>query len=346
MRILLGMSGGVDSTYSAEILKNEGHVIEGAVLVMHGETDTDGAVRAAEKAGIPIHVIDCKAEFEKNVSDFFVREYACGRTPNPCTVCNRTVKFQKLCEFASENGFDRIATGHYADVCYENGRYYIKKGADERKDQSYMLWNLTQEQLSRLTLPLARLTKSEIKASALELGIEAASRPESQDICFLPDGNYAEFVASRLGEGYAKAASEGDFTDPDGNVLGRHKGIINYTVGQRKGLGIALGKRMFVSAIDPVKNTVTLMPDGGAYSRKAQIGSLNFQKMSAPVNGETEIRADVKVRYAAKPVTADIRIKGEMAEIEFAEEVRAVTPGQSAVVYGEDGGILFGGAFV
>lgn len=345
MKILLGMSGGVDSSYTAEILKRNGFDVEGAVLVMHGETDTEGAQRAAEKTGIPLHVIDCRAEFETEVADYFAREYACGRTPNPCTVCNRTVKFQKLYEYASENGFDKIATGHYADIGYENDRFFIKKGADEKKDQSYMLWNLTQEQLSMLVLPLSSLTKAEIKERAAELGVQAAGKPESQDICFLPNGSYAEFVRSRLGDKYADVVKEGDFIDPDGNVLGRHKGIINYTVGQRRGLGIALGKRMFVSAIDPEKNTVTLMPDGGSYSRKARINALNFQKMNAPADVNATVNASVKVRYAAKPVTAKITFFGDTAEIEFDEPIRAITPGQSAVAYDGDG-ILFGGVFM
>ena len=339
------MSGGVDSSYTAEILKIGGFGVEGAVLVMHNETDTEGAKRAAEKTGIPLHVIDCQAEFESEVADYFACEYACGRTPNPCTVCNRTVKFQKLCEYAEANGFDKIATGHYADVGYENGRYFIKKGADEKKDQSYMLWNLTQKQLSMLLLPLSSLTKAEIKAKASKLGVESAGKPESQDICFLPNGNYAEFVMSRLGDRYADVVKEGDFIDSDGKVLGRHKGIINYTVGQRRGLGIALGQRMFVSAIDPVKNTVTLMPDGGSYSHKARVSSLNFQKMSEPTDENAVVNATVKVRYAAKPVPAKVTFSGDTAEIEFAEPIRAITPGQSAVAYDGDD-ILFGGIFI
>lgn len=343
MKILLGMSGGVDSSYTAEILKGSGFDVEGAVLVMHNETDTEGAKRVAEKTGIPLHVIDCRAEFETEVADYFAREYASGRTPNPCTVCNRTVKFQKLYEYASANGFDKIATGHYADIGCDSERYFIKKGADERKDQSYMLWNLTQDQLSMLLLPLSSLTKAEIKTEAARLGVESAGKPESQDICFLPNGNYAEFVKSRLGDKYADVAKEGDFIAPDGKVLGKHKGIINYTVGQRRGLGIALGQRMFVSAIDPERNTVTLMPDGGSYSTKACVGALNFQKMNAPADGDT-VFASVKVRYAAKPMPAKITFSGDTAEIEFNEPIRAITPGQSAVAYDGDD-ILFGGVF-
>ena len=330
------MSGGVDSAFSAELLKSMGHTVEGAVLDMHGFTDVEGAKRAAERSGIALHVIDCREEFEKSVASYFAEEYKRGRTPNPCTVCNRAVKIGGLVRYAVENGFDKAATGHYARIGKENGRYFIMDGADEKKNQSYMLWQLSQEQISRLYLPLGNLLKSDIKERARALGIESAGKPESQDICFLPNGGYAEYVEKRLG-----ASPEGDFIGADGRVLGRHKGIINYTVGQRRGLGIALGERMFVSAIDPVANTVTLQSASGEGFKSATLTDLSFQLMSEE-EACGEHRVAVRIRYAAKPTEATLTVDGTGARLIFDTPIKAVTPGQSAVAY-RDGRILMGG---
>ena len=336
MRILLGMSGGVDSAFSAELLRSEGHTVEGAVLRMHEFTDVDGAKRAAQRSGIKLHVIDCVKAFEENVASYFAGEYKKGRTPNPCTVCNRAVKIGELVRYAAENGFDKAATGHYARIGQDSGRYFIMDGADERKNQSYMLWQLSQEQLSRLYLPLGGLLKSDVKERARALGIESAGKPESQDICFLPNGGYAEYVEKRLG-----ASPEGDFIDADGKVLGRHKGIINYTVGQRRGLGIALGERMFVSAIDPVNNTVTLQSGSGDGFKSAALTEMRYQLLPED-KAEGEHRVEVKIRYAAKPIGALLKINGDSATLYFDTPVKAVTPGQSAVMY-RDGRVLCGG---
>ncbi len=336
MKILLGMSGGLDSTYTAELLKCQGHEVSGVLLDMHSYTDTDGAVKAAREVGIPLKVIDCRERFDREVAMYFAREYANGRTPNPCTVCNRLVKFEILLDEAKAGGFDRIATGHYARVGYENGRHFIKKGVDTKKDQSYMLWNLTEEQLSMLYLPLGEAQKSDVRASAREAGISSAEKPESQDICFLPDGSYADFVESRIG-----ASKAGDFIDGNGSVLGRHKGVIHYTVGQRRGLGIALGQRMFVSSIDARANTVTLLPDGGQVCERAVLRNINFQKQIFR-SGES-LRAEIKLRYAAPPIPCNINFIGNEAEVEFLSPVKSVTPGQSGVVYSGDD-LLFGGS--
>ncbi len=338
MKILLGMSGGLDSTFAASILKSEGHDISGVLLDMHGYTDTDGAVKAANEVGVPLKTVDCRERFERDVALYFAKEYSLGRTPNPCTVCNRLVKFEALLEQASLGGFDKIATGHYARVGFENGRYFIKKGADIKKDQSYMLWNLTQEQLSMLCLPLGEATKSDVRESARDAGISSAEKPESQDICFLPDGNYAEYVESKMG-----ASLPGNFIDGDGKVLGKHKGIIHYTVGQRRGLGIALGQRMFVSSIDPKNNTVTLLPDGGDICKAAVLSSLNFQKLEPPSVGDS-IQAEIKIRYAAPPIPCKVSFCENYAKVEFLAPVKSVTPGQSGVIYIDDG-ILAGGIF-
>lgn len=336
MKILLGMSGGVDSAFSAELLKADGYDVEGAVLKMHEYTDVEGAKKAADKAGISLHVIDCAEAFEKNVVSYFVSEYACGRTPSPCTVCNRAVKVAELIAYAEANGFDKVATGHYARIGEQDGRYYVMDGADERKNQSYMLWELTQEQIKKLVFPLGSLLKCDVKEKAAQLGITSAGKPESQDICFLPSGGYAEFVEKRLGK-----SPEGNFIDADGNVLGRHKGIINYTVGQRRGLGIALGERMFVSAINAADNTVTLQNAGAEGSSFAYLTNMNYQLMSEnEAQGEHNVL--VKIRYAAKPVPAKLIIDGSGAMLRFDTPVKAVTPGQSAVMY-RDGKILCGG---
>ncbi len=336
MRILLGMSGGVDSAFSAELLKAEGHEVEGAVLKMHDFTDVQGAKRAADKAGIKLHIIDCEREFEEKVVSYFVNEYASGRTPSLCTVCNRAVKTELLVRFAEENGFDRAATGHYARIGEQNGRYFIMDGADERKNQSYMLWELSQEQISKLVFPLGGLLKSDIRERAAGLGIESAGKPESQDVCFLPNGGYAEFVEKRLGK-----SPEGNFIDADGRILGRHKGIINYTVGQRRGLGIALGERMFVSAINAADNTVTLQNASAEGCRSAALTDMNYQLMSeSEAFGEHNVL--VKIRYAAKPAPARLVINEGGALLYFDAPIKAVTPGQSAVMY-RDGKILCGG---
>ncbi len=332
------MSGGLDSTYAAEALKRAGHEVHGVLLDMHGYTDTEGAMKAAEEVGAPLKIIDCRDRFDREVASYFAREYVNGRTPNPCTVCNRLVKFEALLEEAISGGYDKMATGHYARIVLENGRYFVRKGADEKKDQSYMLWNLTQKQLSMLCLPLGDVTKCKVRESARELGISSAEKAESQDICFLPDGDYASFVESRLGE-----SKPGSFIDGEGRLLGHHKGIIHYTVGQRRGLGIALGQRMFVSSIDPESNTVTLLPDGGQVCDRARLTELNFQK-EAFTAGDV-LRAEIKIRYAAQPVPCEVRFGEGDAEIKFLQEVKSVTPGQSGVVYsGED--ILFGGTLL
>ncbi len=339
MKILIGLSGGLDSSYALEILKNNGHEPEGAVLVMHDYTDTAGAERAAAEAGVKLHIIDCREEFEREVVGNFLREYTSGRTPNPCTVCNRMVKFAALRRYAAENGFERIATGHYAGVemVEETGRYYIKMGKDRKKDQSYMLWNLTQEQLSVLMLPLSGLEKTEVRESAREIGLSAAEMAESQDICFIPDGDYAAFI-----EGRGISSAPGDFVGADGKVLGRHRGIIHYTIGQRRGLGVAAGERMFVSAIDPERGTITLLPGGGT-CRSAEVAALNFQKL-APCPAGTEMRLFVRLRYSAPPIPCTLHITGNgRGVIYFDEDVKSVTPGQSGVFYDSDGGIAAGG---
>ncbi len=334
MRILVGCSGGLDSTYAARLL-SEQHEVCGASLKMSEYTDTKSAKEACDAIGIPFVEIDVRDRFEKCVIDNFVEEYARARTPNPCVVCNRYVKFAALCEYAKDNGFDRVATGHYCSIENVNGRYCVVRAVDERKDQSYMLWQLTQDQLAMLELPLADVHKDNIRKAARSEGLRAAEQKESQDICFIPDGDYISYIEKRKGK-----FPEGNFIDKEGKVLGRHKGIINYTVGQRKGLGIALGQPMFVTAINADDNTVTLTPAGGEFSEFISVSGLVFQALE-PANGVYDGLA-VKIRYAAKPVPCSVEIEGENAKITFFTPQRAATPGQSAVFY--DGNkVAFGG---
>ena len=341
MRILLGLSGGVDSTYAALALKNAGHEVEAAVLVMHDYTSVTEAEESAKSLGIPLHVIDCRKEFEKIVEKNFVSEYISARTPNPCIVCNSEIKFYYLLKYAEENGFDRIATGHYAGIrkfTDENGEYYaIIRGKDSKKDQTYMLWRLDQHILSKLTFPLENMTKNEIREESHKNGLAAADRKDSQEICFLPDGNYADFIESKAGK-----CKKGNFIDENGNVLGEHKGIIHYTVGQRRGLGISSTARIFVTEINPETNTVTLS-HSDSKSNFVKVSGIVYSGIRKPED-KTEINLTVKLRYAAPPVRAKVIFFSDEAEIYLDLPVRAVTPGQSAVMY--DGDVLVAGGFI
>ena len=342
MRILLGMSGGLDSTYSALKLKEEGHSVEGAVLIMHDFTELDEARRSAEELGIRLHEIDCRELFNNTVISDFVHQYEMGRTPNPCIVCNREVKFKALYDYAMKNGFDRIATGHYARIeeIEENGRklYAVVRAADSLKDQTYMLWRLPQHILSVLMLPLSFSSKEKIRILAREREITAADRDDSQEICFIPSGDHGAYIEEHFGKSKA-----GDFVDCDGNILGRHKGIIHYTVGQRKGLGIALGQRAFITAIDPLTDRITL-----SFSQKENreffVSGLMFSGMEEMPAG-SEMTAEVKVRYQAPPVPVTVHFleKGR-ARITADLPIRSVAPGQSAVFYRNER-LLFG-AFI
>ena len=336
MRILVGMSGGADSSFAALRLLDEGHEVEGAVLVMHDYTDTTAAALAAREIGIPLHVVDCRAAFEDNVVEYFINEYRKGRTPNPCTVCNGAVKFKILYEFAKSNGFDRIATGHYAGIGYENGRYFISKAEDLKKDQSYMLWRLSQDILASLVLPLWGIDKDEVRRTLAERGITSSKSPDSQEICFIPDDDYASFIKERVGD-----FERGSFIDKDGNLLGEHQGIIGYTVGQRKGLGVSLGKRMFVTRIDAEKNAV-ILSDAPALTDSVSVSDICFSGISEASAGDV-IEGEVKLRYLARPIPARVEFLGEkQAHITLCIPEKSVTPGQSAVFY-QGNRVLFGG---
>ena len=339
MRILVGISGGLDSAYAARKLLNEGHEVEGAVLVMHDYTEVDSAKSVAAELGITLHTVDCRERFSA-VIDNFIGEYCNARTPNPCIICNPLVKFRCLLDYASEHGFDMIATGHYARVvkavCDGEERFTLKRSRDAKKDQTYMLYRLPQEILSKLCLPLMDEVKSEIRELAYRDGLSVAERKESQEICFIPDGDYASYIENRVGK-----FPEGDFVDAEGKAIGRHKGIIRYTLGQRKGLGVAAGDRIFVTDIDPVSNVITLSKDGSTTSL-LRVTDIVFSGIGEPVAG-TSMDVSVKLRYQAPMVPATVVFDGNGgATVTLGEPQRAVTPGQSAVMYKDDM-LLFGG---
>lgn len=336
-KILVGLSGGLDSTFAVSKLLQNGDEIEGAVLYMHDFTELDGAKKTAELYGIKLNVIDCRERFEENVKKYFVEEYSRGRTPNPCVKCNRTVKIAALCEYAEENGFDFAATGHYAGKYFDetNGRYSIVRAADKKKDQSYVLWGLDQAQLARIIFPLGDYLKEDIRKEAASLGLEVAGKKESQEICFIPDNDYVSYIESKVGK-----FPRGNFVDENGKIIGEHKGIIHYTIGQRKGLGMSFGEHRFVTRIDAETNRITLAREGGDLSSELWIEDLIFSGTEPMQSGS--ITLDAKLRYAAPLIPSEITFFGGRAHIVLKNPARAVTPGQSAVFYFEDR-IMFGG---
>lgn len=352
-KILLGLSGGVDSAVSVKLLKEQGYEVIGLYLDMH-ESDDDfpvlisdasnekpelqSAFQCAHRYGISLYKYGCSASFDSIVKENFAFEYANGRTPNPCVICNRLVKFAYLEKCADILGCNKIATGHYANVGFdeENGRYFIEKGIDIKKEQSYMLWNLTQKQLSKIVFPLANTIKEDNLSKADADSLIAAKKKESLDICFIgSDDNYASFIERRLGK-----FPEGNFISPDGSICGRHKGIIHYTVGQRKGLGVALGEPVFVKRIDKATGNIYLARKGEEFTDTIVVKNLNFVGMPEAETYSGQLQ--VKIRYAAAPTTAEITINGDTCYVKFPSPVRAATPGQSAVFY-NDNRVMFGG---
>lgn len=342
MRILLGMSGGLDSSYSALKLIEEGHSVEGAVLIMHDYTELDSARASARELGIKLHEIDCRELFAKAVIPDFISQYRKGRTPNPCVICNREVKFKVLLDYAMENGFGRIATGHYARICKKRlgnaEKSVICRAGDLTKDQTYMLWRLPREVIDKLLLPLSDLTKDEVRYLAGEKGISSAEKKESQEICFIPSGDYAGYIENIYGK-----SPEGEFVDENGNVVGKHKGIIHYTVGQRKGLGIALGQRAFITDINPLTDKITVS-FSAKETNEFTISDIVFSGCEEmPTGSSSELY--VKIRYQAPPVPARIEMLDEKrARVLLSRPAKSVTSGQSAVFY--DGDALAFGGFI
>ena len=339
MKILVGMSGGFDSTYAARKLINLGHTVEGAVLIMHGHTECESARLAAKSLGITRHEIDCRGLFSR-ITENFVSEYSNCRTPNPCVICNAEVKLFALAEYAKAHGFEKIATGHYARiVSYTDrgvDRVALASARDVRKDQSYMLYRVPTEILSMLLLPLAEEEKAALRSDESLADMHAFDKGDSLDVCFIPDGDYAAYIEARTG-----GFPEGNFIDGEGNVLGRHKGVIHYTVGQRKGLGISAKSRLYVSKIDKKLNTVTLL-DTPPTKNLVELSGCVVTALE-PVREERKLCVTARLRYQGKPVGAEATLRPDgTATLILNEPVFPVTPGQSAVLYDGDT-VLFGG---
>ena len=354
-KVMLGMSGGVDSSAAAAILLEHGYDVVGVTMQIWPDMSeerqqveggccslsaVDDARRVADKLGTLYYVLNFKDVFQQKVIDYFNHEYLKGRTPNPCIACNRFVKFEAMLKKAVSMGMDFIATGHYARIGIDeaSGRYLLKKSAAEAKDQTYALYTMTQEQLSRTLFPIGDLTKDRVRELARKLGLPVASKPDSQEICFVEHNDYGRYIR----ENTDANIKPGYFIDHDGNRLGIHKGIIHYTVGQRKGLGITFGKPMFVVAIRPQDNTVVLGDEDEVFSKSLTASDLNYISIA---DLREEMRVTAKIRYSAREAAAVISPlpKGRVGLL-FDEPQRAITPGQSAVFY--NGDVIVGGGVI
>ncbi len=351
---LVAMSGGVDSSVAAYLIKERGYDAFGVTLSLYanediglsGEktccslTDIEDARSVAQRLNMPHYVLNFRDSFKAEVMERFVSSYMRGETPNPCIDCNRYIKFAKLLERAEQMGTDYIATGHYAMIEHDggSGRYLLKKAADITKDQSYVLYSLTQNQLSKTLLPLGALTKTEVREIALYNGFINAKKHDSQDICFVPNGDYAEFIEGFTGKHF----ENGNFIDLEGRVLGEHKGIIRYTTGQRKGLGLALPHPMYVYAKDMKNNAVILSSEDRLFSKSFDAGNIN---LIACDSIKSPIRVKARVRYKQTEQWASVeQIDGDRIHVEFDSPQRAITKGQAVVLY--DGDAVVGGGTI
>jgi tRNA-specific 2-thiouridylase len=341
-KLAVAMSGGVDSSVAAWLLREQGYDLTGVTLRLHGcagMEDASDARAVAEQLGFGHHVFDLSDQFRTCVMDHFVSEYERGRTPNPCVECNRRVKFGALLDKALELGADAIATGHYARIEAQNGRYLLRKALHPEKDQSYVLWGLNQFQLGHTVLPLGGLSKEEIRAAAAGHGLVSAHKSDSQDICFVPDGDYAAFIRRHTNRDYPC----GEFLSPCGKVLGQHEGIVNYTLGQRRGLGVSSNQgRLYVTDIDPQANTVVLGPNEDLFSTTLVADSINlipFDSIPSPMR----LKAKVRYRMPEQPCTVE-QTGPDTIRVTFDQPQRAITPGQSVVLY--QGDLVVGGGTI
>jgi len=340
-KAVVAMSGGVDSSLAAALLKEEGYDVLGITIHHYnGNESLESAEETAQNLEIPWHVLDFTKEFKTIVIEYFCNEYLAGRTPNPCVICNLKIKFGLLLEKAKSLGADYLATGHYAINEYDqkSKKFLLKRGVDENKDQSYFLYRLNQEILPFVLFPLGKFKKKQTRELAKKYGLKNYKKAESQEICFIRDDNYRKFLTQHI----KNTIKPGKFIDKEGNMLGKHQGIPFYTIGQRKGLGVSLNKRMYVTEINSHQNVITLSDDKDLYRDKLFVKDLSF------ISGDklsNSIKAEVKIRYNSKKSPAIISPYGEDSVlINFEKPQRAITPGQSAVLY--QGDVVIGGGII
>lgn len=353
-KVVVGMSGGVDSSVAAYLLKEQGYEVIGVTMQIWQKEDEDtvsenggccglsaveDAARVAQRLEIPHYVMNFRNEFQDKVIRYFMEEYLAGRTPNPCIACNRYVKWESLLQRSLQIGAEYIATGHYARITkLVNGRYALQRSATAAKDQTYALYNLTQDQLAHTLMPVGDFEKSRIREIADEIGLSVAHKPDSMEICFVPDQDYAGYIKENSG----RDIPEGNFVTTDGTVIGRHKGITHYTVGQRKGLNLSMGRPVFVVEIRPETNEVVIGDSTDVFTDRLVCSKLNFMSVE-DISEDTPVIA--KIRYNHHGAAAVVRRTGpDEAEVLFEEPVRAVTPGQAVVFY--DGDYVLGGGTI
>lgn len=338
-KVLIGMSGGVDSSVAAKLLKEQGYSVTGATMLLWNDTEKAAmdANRVCEHIGIDFITIDFREQFKKSVVDYFINEYISGRTPNPCIMCNKHLKFGAMLEYAKDNGYDMIATGHYGKIVNNNGVYELHSSKAESKDQSYFLYNFNQHILKHTIMPLSEYTKEQVREMANEWQIPVANKPDSQEICFVNDNDYTGFICNN--SDYKPVC--GKMLDVNGDEIGTHKGMIYYTIGQRKGIG-AFGRPMFVMEMNPQQNTITLGEKGMEFSGALVADNVNYIS-DIPLTQPEKVQA--KIRYQAKKAEAMLYpLADDRVRLVFDEPQRAITPGQSVVFYNND--TVIGGGVV
>lgn len=367
-KVVVGLSGGVDSAVAAYLLKKDGYEVTGVHLNLVGNSEGEAARLVAKHLGIEYRELDFREDFRKSVKEYFVSEYLNGRTPNPCCKCNRIIKFEKLMQWSKENEIEYLATGHYAKIIESpmaDNRYTVMMADCISKDQTYVLYALSQDQIKKILMPLGGYSKDEVRKIADEAGIPVATKKDSQDICFIPDGDYVKFINEYINKYKPSEINAipgpGNFLDESGKIIGKHKGYINYTIGQRRGLEIAAGHRIFVKAINPERNEVVIA-DEDVYGNELAVSNMNWLAIDAD-NIDINIKLFAKIRYAHKGEWCRIeRINNDLRDLNseddglkaeyrvyFENPVRAITPGQPIVFYNSDASdkyIVAGGTIV